>query len=269
MKSTTITDVLMCGPKHFQIDYEINPWMHGQHIDSQKAAHQWNSLVRAYTDLGIQVHTIEQVEGLPDMVFAADQAVIKGNTALMANFAKNERKGEEKIYSNWFQEHGYKLEHLPESEFFEGNGELLSWNGMYFLGTGFRSSVDAHDDVKRVLGAEVVPLRLINPYYYHLDTCLFPLDSETVFYYPEAFDKKSQLLLTQLVPVLLELNQEEAEAFCANSVATGSNVVCQKALPRFVERVNLRGFNVVEVDVQEFNKSGGGIHCLTNVLATR
>jgi N-dimethylarginine dimethylaminohydrolase len=203
------------------------------------------------------------------MVFSADQAVVKGNIALMSNFSQTERTGEQEQFRKWFKEHGYEQKFLPDGSFFEGNGELHYWNDMYFVGTGFRTSIDSCKHIESILGLKVIPLKLVDPYFYHLDTCLLPLDSETVFYYPEAFDIESQETLKNLVPHLLPFSKEDSDVFTANSVATGSTVICQKALPNFKKNVQERGFEIVEVDVSEFNKSGGGIHCLTNILATK
>ncbi len=264
-----INEVLVCRPTFFQIEYVINPWMKDQKIDQGLAMKQWEAFCDAYSQLGIKVQIIDQVEGLPDMVFTADQAVVKDNIALMSNFAESERKGEENVYRQWFKDRGYELKFLPEKLSFEGNGELHFWNDRYFVGTGFRTSEESRQYIEEILGQPVISLKLIDPYFYHLDTCLLPLDSETVFYYPPAFDTHSQQVLKKTVPNLVEFSREDLDYFTANSVVHGSTILCQKALPEFRKKVEDMGFSIIELDVSEFNKSGGGIHCLTNILATQ
>src|SRR2546427_8982915 len=64
---------LMCPPDHFEVTYAINPWMNPETpVDASLAARQWETLRDAYLDLGHQVETIKPIEGLPDMVFAAN-----------------------------------------------------------------------------------------------------------------------------------------------------------------------------------------------------
>ncbi len=267
MQNPSTAEVLMCRPTYFEVIYEINPWMHNQHVDTAKALEQWNNLVEAYRNNGIIVNIIEQVQGLPDMAFAADQAVVTGKTALMANFAKEERRSETTHYETWFKEHGFTLHHLPADEYFEGNGELQPWNGQFFIGTGFRTSEKSLPTIEEILGKPLQPITLIDPYFYHLDTCLFPLDDETVFYFPDAIHEDSQEILKNRVTNLISLSREEANTFVSNSVVIGKTVFCQKVLPEFKRVVEERGFTLIEVDVSEFNKSGGGIHCLTNPIA--
>ncbi|KAK6047054.1 hypothetical protein COOONC_15443 [Cooperia oncophora] len=46
--------VLMVPPKHYNIEYKINPWTGGQ-IDESKAFEQWNSLKAAIEKQGVEV----------------------------------------------------------------------------------------------------------------------------------------------------------------------------------------------------------------------
>ncbi|GAA3418446.1 hypothetical protein GCM10018952_54150 [Streptosporangium vulgare] len=65
----------MCRPDHFAVEYAINPWMHPESgADREVAIRQWETLRSAYEDLGHRVSLIDPVEGLPDMVFAANGA---------------------------------------------------------------------------------------------------------------------------------------------------------------------------------------------------
>lgn len=264
-----INEVLVCRPTYFKIEYVINPWMKNQKIDQLLAMKQWEIFIDTYNKLGVKVRIIDQIDGLPDMVFTADQAVVKDNIALMSNFAETERKGEQEVYRKWFEDNGYELKFLPENLSFEGNGELHFWNDRYFVGTGFRTSTESRSYIEEILKLPVISLKLVDPYFYHLDTCLLPLDSETIVYYPPAFDSKSQEILKKMVPQLIEFSREDLDYFTANSVVHGSTILCQKALPEFRKKVEGMGFSIIELDVSEFNKSGGGIHCLTNILATQ
>jgi N-dimethylarginine dimethylaminohydrolase len=73
-------------------------------------------------------------------------------------------------------------------------------------------------------------------------------------------------VLKKLVPHLIEFSKEEAYGFCANSIVTDHHIIHQKGNPTFSNKLNKLGYVSVEVDTSEFMKSGGGIHCLTNIL---
>ncbi len=257
----------MCHPSHYGIEYEINPWMKGSVVDQQKAIRQWQTLVAIYESLGIKVTVIEQKAGLPDMVFAADQGIVFGNSeVLLSNFRYVQRRGESKVYSKWYKDHGYKVRLLPKDMYFEGNGELQKWRDMLFIGTGFRSSYEASLKVGKILGKKVLPIELIDDRFYHLDTCLFVLNNEVVLYYPKALSQDSVSNLQKLVPNLVEIEESDALKFATNSVVIDSNLIIQTGNTRIGGMVKKLGYNVIDVDVSEFVKAGGGIHCLTGML---
>ncbi len=265
-KSSIIKEVLMCRPNFFSISYTINPWMKIGSENKNLAQIQWNNLYQTYLCLGIKVNILDQQPGYPDMVFATDQGVVYGKKVLMSNFRFKERKGERKPYKEWFTDHGYEIKLIPDKAYFEGNGECLFFGQKLLIGIGFRANQLTCKYLSYALDTEVIPLELVNPFFYHLDTALFILNKETVFYYPEAFSKKSQKILKKLVPNLIALNDFEANNFAANSVVTDHQVVINKTLPNFRTTLAQLGYKAVEVDISEFAKAGGGAHCLTFVI---
>ena len=267
MKPKRIKRVLMCKPLYFDtLDYAINPWMQPGTINKEKALQEWETLVKVYTDQGIEVEIIEQQKGSPDMVFATDQGIVQDKKVLLSRFWTDERKNESTHYNKWFREHGYHIMQLPPEVYFEGNGDSYLWNDKLFIGTGYRANDKTCEAVSKLLDYEVIPLEIIDPKFYHLDVGFFPLNNETAFYYPLAFSEKSRGVLKKLVPHLIEFTDEEASGFCANSVVTDHQVIHQSNNPTFTEKLEKLGYTSIEVDVSEFKKSGGGIHCLTNML---
>ena len=267
MKNTTIKKVLMCKPLYFdELDYVINPWMKPGTINEGRTMAEWQELVDIYTKLGIEIEIIDQEHGAADMVFATDQGIVRGKKVLLSQFWYDQRKKESPHYEKWFEEHGYEITYLPPGVYFEGNGDAYFWGDKLLIGLGFRADEYTCQTVGNLLDVEVVPLNIVDPKFYHLDVGFFPLNTETAFYYPKAFDKKSREVLEKLVPNLLELTKEEANGFCANSVVTGNNVIHQTGTVSFNHKLKELGYNSIEVNLSEFMKSGGGIHCLTNIL---
>lgn len=257
----------MCRPTYFdQLNYVINPWMTPGKIDETKAMQEWEQLVTIYKELGATVEIIDQQKDSPDMVFTTDQGIVKDKTVLLSRFWAAERKKESKYYEEWFSEHGYNVLYLPENIYFEGNGDSFFWGDKLLVGIGYRADNQTCNAVSKLLNIEVIPLEIIDPKFYHLDVGFFPLNKQTAFYYPLAFSQKSRGVIKKLVPNPIELSQDEAYGFCANSVVTDHHVIHQKENPTFKEKLQKLGYESIEVDVSEFMKSGGGIHCLTNIL---
>ena len=101
MSSSTI---LMCQPDFFDVNYEINPWMKGNinQAINKRAKQQWEDLVATIKKCA-KVTLIEPQQGLPDMVFTANGALVHKNKAVVAKFNPIERQGEEVFFKNWFK----------------------------------------------------------------------------------------------------------------------------------------------------------------------
>jgi N-dimethylarginine dimethylaminohydrolase len=266
MKYPNVTRVLMCNPMHFIVEHTYNPWMKPGSVNTEKAKKQWHDLKNIYESLAIQVDIIEQVKGLHDMVFATDQGIVQGREVLLSNFRIPQRQGERAHYKKWFKENEYEIHELPNHHFLEGNGETYFWNDLIFVGTGYRSDSKIQQFLQKKYDREVVYLKIMDPAFYHLDVGFFPLNNETVFYYPQAYSPGTIKELKKRIPNLIEFSKEEAHGFCANSVVTDHHVVMQKNNPTFQKKLHSLGYKTVEVDLSEFIKSGGGAHCLTNIL---
>ncbi|MBV2352764.1 amidinotransferase [Streptomyces sp. J2-1] len=256
---------LVCEPRHFAVQYAINPWMRPESpVDTGLAGEQWQGLVRAYREHGHRVETVEPVPGLPDMVFAANAAFVVGGRVFGSLFHAQERRPESEHYALWFTSAGYEV-HRPLAVA-EGEGDLV-WTGRYVLaGTGFRTTRDAHREVQEVLGHPVIGLTLVDPYFYHLDTALFVLDDDNIVYYPEAFSAGSREVLRRLYPDAVLATRDDAMAFGLNSVSDGRNVFIAPQAEVLAERLAEHGYDPVPVDLSEFHKAGGGIKCCTQEI---
>ncbi|MBW8804790.1 MAG: amidinotransferase [Catenulispora sp. 13_1_20CM_3_70_7] len=254
---------LMCPPDHFAVTYAINPWMHPENpVDASLAALQWESLRDAYLDLGHQVETIKPVEGLPDMVFAANGATVVAGKVLAASFRNEERRAEGAAYREWFRRAGYDQIHDPEFVN-EGEGDFLFAGRWMLAGHGFRSDPNAHLEAQEFFGLPVIGLRLVDPRYYHLDTAIAVLDEATIAYYPEAFSPGSQTVLRRLYPDAIIATARDASAFGLNAVSDGLNVLLPQDAKGMIAQLAERGYRPIGMDLSELLKAGGSVKCCT------
>ncbi|KAA1422972.1 hypothetical protein FE697_012625 [Mumia zhuanghuii] len=254
---------LMCRPEHFEVTYAINPWMDpSKPVDTALAVAQWELLRSTYEVLGHQVDLIDPVEGLPDMVYAANGGVVYAGKAMAARFTYAERQPEGAAYQAWFERAGFRPT-IQAASTNEGEGDFLVVGRIILAGTGFRTSVDAHHEVREFFGAPVISLELVDPRYYHLDTALAALDDHTIAYYPPAFSPASNAILRQLFPDAIIATDADAEVLGLNAVSDGHNVVLTDKAVHLHERLRERGFNPVGVDLSELLKGGGSVKCCT------
>ncbi|MBW8486647.1 dimethylargininase [Actinomadura parmotrematis] len=254
---------LMCRPDHFAVTYAINPWMDpAAGADTARAVAQWEALRAAYLELGHTVELIDPLPGLPDMVFAANGALVVGGRVYGASFTHPERAAEGPAYSAWLAAAGF-ADVLAPSHTNEGEGDFLTMDRLILAGTGFRTDLAAHQEAQEHLGRPVVTLRLVDPRFYHLDTALFPLDGENVAYYPGAFSSGSRAVLERLFPDALLASEADAAVLGLNAVSDGRNVVVNAEASGLIAALEERGYRPVPVDLSELRKAGGGPKCCT------
>ena len=126
-----------------------------------------------------------------------------------------------------------------------------------------RSDARGHQVLAEMLGCRVIPLELVDPYYYHLDTCFCPLAEGIALYLPEAFDEYGRRALEEAVETLIEIPSEEARSFAANAVVVGKTVVTNVGCPTVHDRLAAHGFTPQSTPLSEFVKAGGSAKCLT------
>ncbi len=259
-----VKNILMCPADYFGIEYEINAWMHkDEPVNRALARQQWRALHDMYTHrLGWNVQLASPVEHLPDLVFATDCCLMIGGRILLSSFRYPERQPEAAHYKQWFKAHGYTEIHQTK-HFFEGGGDNLLCGNKILAGYGFRSAPEAADEIRDYFGLEVVPLRIVDPFFYHLDTSVAVLNDNTVAFYPPALDEASQKRLGAAVPNIIEATLEEAQGFGLNAVSDGHTIITSDASPSLLQKYQDAGFEVIGTNILEFRKSGGGVKCLT------
>jgi len=256
--------ILMCPPDYYGIHYEINPWMNTQRqTDHAIAVDQWNRLRNIVEQLGAAVEVVAPVEGLPDLVFTANAALIYNRRAVLSRFKHPQRQGEEQYFFNWFIQAGFDVLQPPADLAFEGAGDALFCGDTLFAGYRMRSDAAGIQQIGQMLGVRVLPLELVDPYYYHLDTCFCPLAPGEAIYYSGAFDGYGRRVLQETTATLVDIDEAEARAFGCNAVVVGKAVVTNTGCPKLRAELERLGYNAIETPLDEFVKAGGSAKCLT------
>ena len=133
---------------------------------------------------------------------------------------------------------------------------------LLFAGYPFRTDLSSHVFLSRLLQREVISLELIDPRYYHLDTCFCPLNETTALFVPEAFSLASRKILASLIETLIPLKPEEARNFASNAIVFEKKIIFQSGADTTRKRLEAEGFEVFPLDLSEFIKAGGNAKCL-------
>lgn len=257
----------MCKPDYFDVFYEINAWMNTEDVvDVSLAQSQWEYLAKTYQEQGFDIQLIDPEEGLPDMVFTANGALVLGDKVALPRFKFPQRQPETKQFNAWFREYMPKAHvFIPDNDF-EGEGDAMFAGGVLYAGYGFRSDKDSHKELSDFFDVEVRSLQLVDDRFYHLDTAMSILDGNTIAYFPSAFSDESQEVIEQSFDRIIHANETDAEAFGLNMVSDGKDAFVSAQAVGLQKEIHRLGFNVHSVDVSEFKKAGGGTKCMTLLL---
>lgn len=262
--------ILVCPPDYFSIEYEINPWMRlSNRVNPERARLQWHTLMRVLEqDVGAVLERMSPAPGLPDMVFTANAGIVFGKRAVPSRFRHPERQREERYFEAWFREHGYEVIALDSHLYFEGEGDLLGFPDLWFGGYRQRSDIRSYIRLSEIFGREIIPLELIDPRFYHLDTCFCPLSGGELLYYPPAFDRYAQIVIAERIDKDRRLVVPDSDAlrFACNAVCIGPHVVLPSGCSETERMLKERGYEPHPVTLDEFMKAGGSAKCLTLFL---
>jgi len=262
-------DILMCKPSYYTVAYSINPWMNdagGGKPNLDLAMQQWEKLHAAIANIA-GVRLVEPHSEVPDMVFTANAGLIYENHVVVSRFRFPERQPEEQYFEDWFRDKGFDVTLLPDECYFEGEGDARFDRVEHVLwaGYGFRTSLETHEFLKDLLQIDVISLHLIDPRFYHLDTCFAPLVNGYVVYYPPAFDHASLETIEVRIPAekRIAISEGDATSFACNIVNVDTTLILNKASAHLKQILSDRGFTVLETPLNEFIKAGGSAKCLT------
>lgn len=258
---------LMCSPQFYDVNYVINPWMAGNlHAASpHRAMQQWQGLYKTLCEIA-DVMLIAPQPALPDMVFTANAGLQRNRIVVPSRFAFAERSPEESFFRRWFLQAGYTILDLPCGTSFEGEGDaLFSSDGLrLWAACGMRTQEESHSYLGRAFGVEATSLRLIDPRFYHLDTCFAPLTEDYLMYYRAAFDAAALIEIERFYPVdrRIAVSQADASRFACNAINVGRDILVNEISRELIDHLEREGFHVTPLPLAEFVKAGGAAKCL-------
>jgi len=263
--------VLVADPAAFDVLSADNPHMLDasgelKRIDRELARAQWRELIAVYERLGLRVDVLPAASHLPDQVFCANPVLpvpLSPPRAVPARMAHPGRQDEVPLAAAELERQGYAIDEPLRAE---GTGDGLWHPGRRLLwaGIGPRSEAAAWREVEARYGVHIVNLNLVDPDFYHLDTCLAMLDESACLFVPEAFDQRGLALIRTLFAKPLEANTEEARTLLAGNAfcPDGRHVILQRGCEETCRTLRSNGYEPIEVDTGEFLKSGGSVFCM-------
>jgi N-dimethylarginine dimethylaminohydrolase len=208
---------LMNFPFSYGTKFANNQWMvdmkgEKRQPDFTRAAVQFLAVYQNISAEGL-VYLLPTPRGqdLQDLLYTANLGIVLDhlpdkNTVVISDFTSAPRRGETAVGVKFFQNMGYDVHVTPSK--FEGEAELKHlYDNVYVGGYGIRSEKATYDWMEEKFDMQIIKVREVEPYLYHLDCSIFPITKENTLVCTELFSKKELAQLgkvTNIIPVTVD-----------------------------------------------------------------
>lgn len=227
-----------------------HPLLHTVSVARARAQHA--EYCRTLSELGIEVIHLPRDDERPDSCFVEDNAVIHGSKALICRMAKESRRGEETAVEAALREY-LEVRRAEAPATVEG-GDVIHLPDRLISGVTERTNREGVAQMEAWLGVPVETI--VDPGIVHLKSYVTYLGGDTMIATRAYADH----------PVLEGFNVlvvPDEEWYAANTLALGDTVLMPSGRPRAHALVREAGFDVVPLDVSEFEKCEGALTCLS------
>ena len=224
--------------------------------DYYKALIQHENYIETLKKCGLKVYVLDAEEDYPDSVFIEDVALLTPECAIITNPGAETRKGEILSIAGILPEFFQNIEKINEPGTIEA-GDIMMVGSHYYIGLSERTNKAGATQMisilkKYNLNGSMVALEKV----LHLKTGLSYLENNNLVACGE-FLSKAEFQKFDIIKV------DEDESYAANCIWLNGKVVVPLGFIKTKKKIELAGYETIEVDVSEFQKLDGGLSCLS------
>jgi len=274
-ETSTLSDVMLCPPAYLApvpcCSVTVESLRNGFTLTRAEALEQHRQLRVLLEDNGVNCHLLPPSAELPDLCFMRDAAVMTPWGLLGLRPNARHRQSETELVTRFATSLGVK----PLGQIYDGRVEggdvCIARPGLIIIGcSGDRTNWEGAQALAAIFKRwswKVLVYRF-DPHFLHLDTQFCMLDENTALACLEVLDDAFICELKAHGIDLVEVSYKEARRLACNVLSLGENRILAAAdNPRVSDVLLSRGFDVIEIDISQFTRCGGGVHCLTLPLA--
>jgi dimethylargininase len=221
-------------------------------VDVRRARAQHANYCKALSDLGLEVIHVARDDERPDSCFVEDNAVVHGGRTLICRMAKESRRGEEiGVEAVLMERMPVKRAVAPAT--IEG-GDVIHLPGRLISGVTQRTNKEGVAQMGDWLGVPVDTIA--DPGIVHIKSYVTYLGEGMII----ATRKYADHPALDGYEVLVV---PEGEEYAADTLGIGDTVLMPAGLPEAHGMVREAGFDVIPLEVSEFEKCEGAITCLS------
>lgn len=223
-------------------------------VDLERAIAQWETYVGILGEHGWTTIEVQPADDCPDAVFIEDSVVMYANVAVSSRPGAISRRPEPAGTRSVVEDLGCSLNQIREPGTLDG-GDILKVGSTVYVGRGGRTNAEGVRQLRAILtplGAQVVAVPVTKVL--HLKTAVTALPDGTVIGYPDFVDDPS------IFPRFLPVPEPHGTAVVCLG---GASLLMSASAPATAALLTDLGYDVVTVDISEFEKLEGCVTCLS------
>ena len=228
------------------------------------------------------VHVLPSEGNFQDLVYVANLGlhlphICDDNHILLSNYTSPPRQGEEYVGEKFFNQMGYKTTISPYK--WEGEADIkYLYDNVYIGGYGIRSDIKTYKWMEENFDMNVIKVKMVDEYMYHLDCSIFPLNPDKTMVCTELYDTL-ELRQIEKHTEIIDIDVEDSMYGMANSVRLGNMILCASNISELkksheyyegekhkiesLEKICANeGMEPVIFNLSEYMKSGAMLSCM-------
>ncbi len=227
-------------------------------IDVAAAAAQHEEYERTLASLGCTIVRLPLEPDMPDSVFIEDTAVVLDDIAIIMRPGAEPRRREVPRVEETLKAHRL-LAHIEPPGTMDG-GDVLAVGRTVFVGASTRTNADGIDQLRRIVEYFGYAVREVP-----VARCLH-LKSAVTAASDSVLVVDRQLVAADAFEGFDLIGVDPSERGAANVVRVDGDLVVAAGFPRTRDRLEMRGFTVLAVEVGELAKAEGAVTCCSLIF---
>ncbi|MDH5432395.1 MAG: arginine deiminase family protein [Gammaproteobacteria bacterium] len=224
--------------------------------DYENALIQHEGYINALIRCGLEVTILDALEDFPDSTFVEDVALLTPHCAIVTNPGAASRNGENAFIKPALEKFYQQIEIIKSPGTVEA-GDIMMVGSHFYIGLSERTNKSGAEQMIALLKKHGLTGSIVNlKEFLHLKTGINYLENNNMLASGEFLTKSEfqQFNLTEI---------DTDEAYAANSLWINNKVLTPKGFPKTRQKIESLGYEIIEVDVSEFEKLDGGLSCLS------
>jgi dimethylargininase len=220
---------------------------------------QHRAYCEALVRCGLSLIEVEPDPQYPDSTFVEDTAILTERCAVITRPGAPSRKGETRSMTETLSRHYDKLDHVQPPGTIDG-GDVCQIENHFLIGISDRTNEAGAQQLSEHLEAAGFTSSHINirgtDGLLHLKSGISYLGDNRVLV-TDALVREKRLERYELVRV------PKGEEYAANCIRVNDHVLFAACYPKLRAQLQALGYNLIEVEMSEFQKMDGGLSCLS------